>query len=648
MIVSMRFCRILFLFILSFVTILPIKAEVIEHYVSPKGNDSWPGTSERPWRTLGHAFSRIMAGEGDFRLVVMGGEYYPSGKLVLNGIKGRNVSVEAAPGEKPVIRGDRKILRFRKKGNLLEADLAGSGIRDYGDACNKANLVDLYWKGMRQSIASYPDDGFLTASEALGETKLDDISHKEGIFRYEEDVISEWADEKDAWIYGYFRWDWRDDYGKIVSIDTAAKTITLGEPWHNYGYKSGLKFSGVNLFCALDSPGEYYIDREKGKLYWLPPEGYGKGDEVSLSVFNADAMLEVSDCEDVTIRGLSFAGGRTNAVAVTRSKDVLIEDVGIFRFGVDALHVTASEGVRIEGCRFGTLGHSGMKLYGGDRRTLAHSGYEVRNTVVKDISLFRHTYEPALYFEGCGLLVTHCEFSDSPSSAMRIEGNDVIIEYSHFHDLVKESDDQGAIDMFYNYGYRGNVIRYNLWENILGGSLHGSAGVRLDDMISGQVIYGNIFRNVGGVHFGAVQIHGGKDNLVENNVIFDCNMGVSFSPWGQAGWDGALEREEVKRKIHEEVDIDSALYKERYPELKVDIHANVDRNIIRNNIMVGCGRMLYDDKGQNYLQNNHGISIGEDPVTESLEYYLSPEVLAGFGLKPIPYKEIGPEGSRLF
>ncbi len=167
-------------------------------------------------------------------------------------------------------------------------------------------------------------------------------------------------------------------------------------------------------------------------------------------------------------------------------------------------------------------------------------------------------------------------------------------------------------------------------------------------MISGQVIYGNIFRNVGGVHFGAVQIHGGKDNLVENNVIFDCNMGVSFSPWGQAGWDGALEREEVKRKIHEEVDIDSALYKERYPELKVDIHANVDRNIVRNNLIVGCGRMLYDDKGQNYLQNNHGISIGEDPVTESLEYYLSPEVLAGFGLKPIPYQEIGPEGSRLF
>ena len=41
------------------------------------------------------------------------------------------------------------------------------------------------------------------------------------------------------------------------------------------------------------------------------------------------------------------------------------------------------------------------------------------------------------------------------------------------------------------------------------------------------------------------------------------------------------------------------------------------------------------------MKNNHGISIGEDPVTESLEYYLNPEVLQRFGLKPIPWKEIG-------
>ncbi len=640
----MRFLRILSLFILFLFPSIPATSVETERYVSPQGNNSWPGTKARPWKTLEHAFSQILSGEGDVRLVLLDGNYYPENALSLQGIKGRSISIEAGPGASPVIRGDRKITRFRKNGHLLEADLSRSGVQDLGGACLKGNLVDLYWKGIRQSIASYPDSGFLIASDALGETRLDDIGHKEGVFKYLDDVISSWADEKDAWIYGYFQWDWRDDYGKIVSIDTSEKTITLSEPWHNYGYRSGFKFRGVNLLCALDSPGEYYIDREKGKLYWFPPEGYVKGDEVSLSVFNSDAMMEVSDCEGVTIKGLTLVGGRTNAVSIIGSRDVLLERIEVSRFGGDALHVNSSENVTIESCRFETLGHTGMNLSGGDRRTLKSSGYVVNNTIVKDISLFRHTYEPALIFHGCGLSVSHCEFSGSSSSAMRIEGNDVVIEYCHFHDLVKESDDQGALDMFYNYGYRGNVIRFNLWENIRGGSIHGSAGVRLDDMISGQSIYGNIFNNVGGVHFGAVQIHGGKDNLVENNVIYNCNFGGSFSPWGQARWDEALTREEVQKKIHGEVDIDSSLYKERYPELKGDIHANVDRNIVRNNLIVGCRRMFYDDKGQNYLQNNHGISIGEDPVTESLEYYLSPEVLAKYGLKPIPFKEIGPKG----
>ncbi len=640
----MRFLRILFLFILFLVPIFPANSFETECYVSPRGNDSWPGTKVRPWKTLEYAISQILAGEEDVRLVLLDGDYYPGKTLSLQGIKGRSISIEAAPGASPVIRGDRKITRFRKNAQLLEADLSRSGVQDLGGACLKSNLVDLYWKGIRQSIASYPDSGFLIASDALGETRLDDVGHKEGVFKYVDDVVSSWAGEKDAWIYGYFRWDWRDDYGKIASIDTSEKIITLSEPWHNYGYRSGFKFRGVNLLCALDSPGEYYIDREKGKLYWFPPEGYVNGDEVSLSVFNSGAMMEVSDCEEVTIKGLTFVGGRTNAVSVIASRDVLLEGIIISRFGGDALHVNSSENVTIESCRFETLGHTGMNLSGGDRRTLKHSGYVVDNTIVKDISLFRHTYEPALIFHGCGLSVSHCEFSGSSSSAMRIEGNDVVIEYCHFHDLVKESDDQGALDIFYNYGYRGNVIRFNLWENIRGGSLHGSAGVRLDDMISGQSIYGNVFNNVGGVHFGAVQIHGGKDNLVENNVIYNCNFGVSFSPWGQARWDEALTREEVQKKIHGEVDIDSSLYRERYPELKGDIHANVDRNIVRNNLIVGCRRMFYDDKGQNYLQNNHGISIGEDPVTESLEYYLSPEVLAKYGLKPIPFKEIGPKG----
>ncbi len=630
----------------SLAALFPILLPAKDYHVSPKG------------KNLEKAFKSIPNESGDVRLILSDGDYFISGPLSLTGMKGGNITIEAAPGAGPVIRGDRVIKGFKplkdkdilnripasSRGKVLQTSLKALGIKDLGSPCVKESLVDLYWKGERQKIAAYPDAGFLISAEALGPTVVDDMTRKEGIFTYKEEIIDSWADEPDAWIYGYFRWDWKDHYQEVASIDTTTRTITLEEPWHFYGYRDAFKFRGVNIIRGLDSPGEYFIDREKGMLYWYPPEEYAPGDEVTLSVCGSEFMMEVADCENVTIKGLTFVGGRRSALGVSDSEGVTIDGVKAFRFGSDAIHVDSSHDVKIEGCHFGTLGHSGIRLVGGDRKTLTPSGYVVDNTIVENISLFQHTYEPSIFFNGCGLLVSHCDFSRCPSSAMRLDGGEVIVEYNHFHDLVQESDDQGAIDVFYDYSLRGLVIRYNLWENIKGGSLHGAAGIRFDDMISGQMVYGNIFNNVGAVHFGAVQIHGGKDNVVDNNVFYNCNFGVSFSPWGQDLWDEALTRPEVVKKLFEDVDVNGELYQSRYPDLAKDIHANVNRNIIINNLMVGCRSMFYNDTGHNYMKNNHGISIEENPVTESLEYYLNPEVLERFGLQPIPWREIGLKG----
>ena len=639
-------CRITLL--LPFLLLLSSSAGAVrkDYYVSPKGSDKADGTSVRPWKSLEYALKQVQFIEGDFRLVVMDGEYTLTTTLELKGIKGNPVVIEAAPGAAPEIRGDRRIVKFRnsKLKGVLEADLKAAGVKDFGNACQRENLMDLYWKGERQRLARYPDEGFLQSGKALGHTALDNISYKEGIFEYLDDRVSNWATEKDAWIYGYYRWDWSDQYQKVDAIDIENKTITLGGTPHYYGYKSGFRYYGLNLLCELDSPGEYYIDRDKGKLYWCPPEGYSRGDEVTVSCFGNDYMLCIEDCSDIIVRGISFTGGRENAIKVSESRNIDLEGIGISRFGGDALTVSDSRDVKVDRCRFSTLGHSGIKMYGGDRKTLEPAEYSITNTVIIDFSLFKHTYEPAVYFKGCGLVIAHCDFSGSTSSAMRIDGSETLIEFNHFHDLVKESDDQGGIDMFYNYGYRGVVIRYNLWEDILGGSVCGAAGVRFDDMISGQLVYGNIFRNVGAVHFGAVQIHGGKDNLVENNVFYNCRAGVSFSPWSQESWDRQLDGETVRDQLHGDIDIDGQLYQERYPELKVDIRDHVNRNIIRNNLAVGCQELFHNEKGFNLLQNNSALFLGGSAELEkSLEYYLAPEILAGFGLKPIPYKEIGPK-----
>jgi hypothetical protein len=173
---------------------------------------------------------------------------------------------------------------------------------------------------------------------------------------------------------------------------------------------------------------------------------------------------------------------------------------------------------------------------------------------------------------------------------MRIEGNDHLIEYNQCNDLVTESDDQGAIDMWCNVSYRGTVIRYNYWKDIGGGANIpcGQAAIRFDDAISGSLVYGNYFENTSNGHFGGVQIHGGQFNILDNNIFIDCAIGVSFSSWGNKRWNEFLSSANIQ-KLMSDVNMEGELYRSRYPELPVSREKN-DQNSIWRNLFIHCGQ----------------------------------------------------------
>jgi len=249
-----------------------------------------------------------------------------------------------------------------------------------------------------------------------------------------------------------------------------------------------------------------------------------------------------------------------------------------------------------------------------------------------------------VYMYGVGNRITHNSFHDTPCHAMRIEGNDHTIEFNDVFDVVRESDDQGAIDMFYNVGYRGNAIRYNRFHDIGNGrGPCGQAGVRLDDAISGTVIYGNIFQHCSEGLFGAVQIHGGKDNWVDNNLIIDCRFGVSFSGWGEDRWSKFLENDGVKKLLYQDVDISQPPYATRYPELAY-LREGIDVNRIWRNVTINCTSLLTRDGGRQDMVDNQ-ILTG-DPGFFDLEggdlRLRRDSALAQSGaFSPIPVEEIG-------
>ena len=278
--------------------------------------------------------------------------------------------------------------------------------------------------------------------------------------------------------------------------------------------------------------------------------------------------------------------------------------------GGTALIATKGAGLHIYGNLIHTLGHTGMRVGGGDRRSLTSGRITIENNDVGFFGRHARTYNPALLLEGCGARVAHNHFHDAPSSAMRIEGNDHLITFNHVERVVQESDDQGGIDMWCNLSYRGVVIRYNRWNDIGGGPAPcGQAGIRFDDAISGMVVYGNRFERTSNGNFGGVQIHGGHHNIIDNNLFTDCRYGVSFSPWGQKRWTEFTKTH--TDDIHKTVNIRLPPYSTRYPEL-VHIGKHADINSIWRNTFIGVQTMLRNNPADTDLWANHMNPAGTD------------------------------------
>ena len=78
-------------------------------------------------------------------------------------------------------------------------------------------------------------------------------------------------------MHGYWFWDWSDQRHKIESIDAEKHLIAVVPPYHGYGYRKGQWYYAFNLLSELDSPGEWYLDRQTGIALLLAAGAAGRG-----------------------------------------------------------------------------------------------------------------------------------------------------------------------------------------------------------------------------------------------------------------------------------------------------------------------------------------------------------------------------------
>lgn len=611
----------------------PPSGPAFSYHVAPDGSDAGDGSRARPFASLERARDAIRTlrtGRGypidGVSVVVHGGRYSVTNTFTLGPqdacASNQPIVFRAADGEKPVFSGGVRLKNFspvaedallarlpeEARGKVLQCDLKAAGIAKLeplvlgGAYSGRGNgthaLHEVYCNGKPLAMARWPNDDFVkivNIDTNAAFVRKGKSGSADGTFTYEGDRPARWVGEKDAWLYGYWFWDWGDSYEKIANIDTQRREIDLQPPFHHYGFRKGQTYYAINVFAEIDQPGEYVIDRERGLLFVWPPED-PKGAVYELSVFTKP-FVEVKSAANIRFEGLTWELGAGDAFVAKACDRLTLAGCTVRSFGGEAVQLSGTNGT-VRSCDIYQMGRGGVHLSGGNRRTLAPGHMSVENCDIHDLSRINHTYTPAVLVDGVGNRVANCLLHDIASSAIRLGGNDHLVESNEIARTVLESDDQGAAELFGDPTFRGNIFRRNFihhtgsrWAGKSDAKL-GQAGIRFDDAISGQTVSENVFWHTGsGSHgFGAVQIHGGKDNLIASNVFADCDQAISFSPWRSA----ARWNEWIAKYTNQ---VDMKLYTERYPGLG-RLHEGIDTNFVRFNLVVNCPKFLHRGRAE--------------------------------------------------
>ncbi|MDR3194980.1 MAG: right-handed parallel beta-helix repeat-containing protein [Tannerella sp.] len=664
-------------------TVVACSPEQAGFYVATDGNDDQPGTAEAPFRTVEKAQLAVRAFKQKNGLprngitVYLRGGVYPLRQTLHftgedSGKEGAPVVYRACPDEHVSFIGGEEVKQFTplndpeaqsriKKefhGRIVQASLKDQGIAGYGELtasgfgrATQPSGMELFFNGEPMTLARYPNNNewmhiasVPQAGDSLfgGDERTGKGVHY-GRFAYGEDRPSAWLENDDVWLQGYWTWDWADSYVKVDRIDAAKKEFVLKPPHGVYGYTSGQRYYALNILEELDSPGEWYVDRKKGVLYFWPPAQVNPGSTfVSLMT---DWMLHLDHAEHVRIEGFTFEYTRGSAIRVEEGSHNTIGGCTVRNIGNNAVAISGGHHNGVSGCDLYNLGDGGIHMQGGDRLTLAPGHHFAVNNHIHHFSRINRTYRPAVMLHGVGNVMSHNYIHDAPHMAVAFDGNDHLLEYNRVHDIAQETGDVGAFYIGRDWSMRGNVIRYNYFHHQTGPELYGVNAIYLDDFASGTTIFGNVFHRIGIAAF----VGGGHDNRVENNVFVDCGSSIHVDARG-VNWAKYYMDRKTYPEMYDKLDAVNYTqppYSVRYPELVKILDgdpAQPKGNVFRSNLSYGGKwRDVGEDVDEITIEDNYvlrEIPSGID-VARGKFYPENETVLEEIRFQRIPFDSIG-------
>ena len=517
---------ILVMVLCSFVTMA--NAEELAIYVSPNGNDSWKGDSvETPFATIQRARDAIRAIKKKSGLtkpvtVYLRGSTYELSETIVftledSGIRSCPITYTAYKNEKPIISGGRMISgQWKNYKGRIKVCLIPE-VRE-----GKWMFKQLFKNGERQQRARFPNESFYVIDEAEGDLGREAFKYREGDFK-------NWKNLNDVEVVLFHYWN--ESRLLVSEIDEEERIVTFtGRIGRRLGSGDDLnRYYIENVLEGLDQPGEWYLDRHTGQLYYWPV-GDLERSELRAPVINELVRFE-GDVDKkqlvqfINLRGLTFCdtdyilpevGIPTikdpgdiwfpSAITFNGVSDCIFENNTLRNVGTYGLELTG-DGNQIRGNTIYDTGSGGIitRSYGRYRNMIMYNhihdcGSVFPASVGINIddggglianNLIHHTSHSGIY-------ARHFTTDYGQEHERRNQEQGLIIEYNEIHDAMHGMNDGAGIFVRDDYIVIRNNLIYDVWSCPEG---HGSPGW--------------------GIYLGCET----RNCLVENNVVYRARAG---------------------------------------------------------------------------------------------------------------------------
>jgi len=550
----MKYCLWLLCFIWC-VTI--IHAQSYSLYIAPQGNDSAAGTTPATsLRSIQKAQERVRACKAQYPTDSVF-VYFASGTYSIiaplgfapkdGGTLNAPVTYTALPGNEVIWNGGKRITGWQKyKNNTWVASLKEVMSDGW-------SFSQLYVNGTPRRRARLPDTGFYRVKgfpdgglETGYQTKSRRFEYKPG------NINPNWKNKNDIDIVVYHFWT--DTHLTVDSIDDKKHIVSFkypsGKVFTDDFNNAGARYVAENVWEGLRQPGDWYLDKKEGMLYYIPLKDEDMntaavyapvtpafinmtGDAVKRNFvtnlhFNgiqfqyANVQLPKGDVND--------AQGSSSLAAVITLKgaqgcsftNCIIKNIGGFAIELQ------------EGCSDNLFNHNQLSnLAGGGIRINgsippAHPLLQTHDNIISnnDIGPYGLQYPSAvgvLLMQTYSNQVVHNLIHDGYYTGVSVGwewgyqhsiSRDNLVAFNHIHHIGQGLlSDMGAI---YTLGVSpGTILRNNLIHDVDAHN-YGGWGIYNDEGSTGILVENNIVYNT---KFAGYNIHYAKEITVRNNIF---------------------------------------------------------------------------------------------------------------------------------